>query len=76
MGNLLKHIADIENYIEQAQDQPQQQKQQPVAKAPVKGITPAGARPTVKNNTTQSVSKIGQPMGQQTVDKTPGYSNQ
>lgn len=48
MGNLLKHIADIENYIEKAEDQPQQQKQQqPVAKVPAKGVTPAGARPTM-----------------------------
>lgn len=74
MGNLLKHIADIENYIEKAEDQPQQQKQQqPVAKAPAKGVTPAGARPTMvkpvpttpgiaNQNAKLAVSK--KPMGQ------------
>jgi hypothetical protein len=74
MGNLLKHIADIENYIEKAEDRPYQQKQQqPVAKAPVKGVTPAVARTMVKptpptpgianQNAKLAVSK--QPMGQE-----------
>jgi hypothetical protein len=75
MGNLLKHIADIENYIDKSKDQPQQQKQQPVAKAPVKGITPAVKTPVpptkpapttpgiANQNAKLAVSK--QPMGQE-----------
>jgi hypothetical protein len=77
MGNLLKHIADIENYIEKAEDRPQQQKQQqPVAKAPAKGVQPAGSMPIAKTS-----SNVGQPMGkpstgQRPIGQPPTYSSQ
>jgi hypothetical protein len=63
MGGLLKDIADIENYIEKAEDQPQQQKQQTVAKASIQGDDPAGANPIEKNPTVKTLSNVGQPMG-------------
>ena len=77
MGGLLKDISDIANYIEKIEAQPQQQKQQQsVAKAPVKGVQPAGSTPIVKTS-----SKVGQPMGKQStgqrpIGQTPSYSSQ
>jgi hypothetical protein len=52
MGGLLKDIADIANYIEKIEDQPQQQKQQSFVKA------------TAKIPTTPPLSKVGQSIGQ------------
>ena len=82
MGNLLKNIADIENYIEKVDDQPQQQKPQ-VAKTPtpVQGVKPAGVKPIVKTPTTKPLPNVGQPMGkqpvgQQAVGTAPVYTNQ
>jgi len=54
MGGLLKDIADITNYIEKIEDQPQQQKQQSFVKA------------TAKIPTTPPLSKVGQSIGQPT----------
>jgi hypothetical protein len=61
MGSLLKHIADIENQIEQAQATPQQVQQQP---APVQQQQPApvqqnptGGTPGIRNQTKQPGSK-------------------
>lgn len=48
MGPLLKNIADIENYIEQAQQEPQQQKTAPAVKQPV-GKKPVAAAPVAPN---------------------------
>jgi hypothetical protein len=82
MGPLLKHLADIENYIEKIEAQPQQQKQ-PAAKtpAPVQGVKTAGVKPIVKTPTTKPLPNVGQPMGKQpigpqAVATAPVYTNQ
>jgi hypothetical protein len=83
MGPLLKHLADIENYIEKIEAQPQQQKQ-PAAKtpAPVQGVKPAGVKPIVKTPTTKPLPNVGQPMGKQSttgqrpIGQPPTYSSQ
>lgn len=48
MGPLLKHIADIENYLEQGPQEPQQQKTAPAVKQPV-GKKPVAAAPVAQN---------------------------
>jgi hypothetical protein len=59
MGSLLKHIADIENQIEQSQEiPPQQQKTAPAVKQPV-GKIPATPAPVAKVPTAPVVSTPG-----------------
>ena len=73
MGSLLKHIADIENQIEQSQETPpQQQKTAPVGKVPANPAlvakvptAPVASTPGIVNqNRTMAQGKI--PMGQPT----------
>jgi hypothetical protein len=87
MGNLLKNIADIENYIEKVDDQ---QQKQPAAKtpAPVQGVTPAGTNPSVQKapvvqtkSATKPLPNVGKPMGRNPAGapltgQTPSYTNQ
>ena len=75
MGPLLKHLADIENYIEQTDKTPQ-----PPVSSVKKLVTPnekpvATALP-VKNNK-KPLGNVGKPMGQEPAqDNTVTYSNQ
>jgi dihydroneopterin aldolase len=78
MGSLLKNLADIENYIDQAEQQPIQKTQPVVAKQPVqKTVTPAtqpvrpGANKPVATNPKPAL-KVSRPqMGQEPVNPTP-----
>jgi hypothetical protein len=69
MGPLLKHLADIENYIEQTDQQPQSSApvvKKPVAPASKKSV--ATALPV--KNTAKPLPNVGKPMGQEPVDNT------
>ena len=71
MGNLLKHIADIENQIEkQEEPQAQQQKQQVIKPAVKKSATVVNKlnNPQIEPETPPTIP-VGQPMGMKT--KTP-----
>ncbi len=62
MGPLLKHLADIENYIENAEQQPQTPQQQPDELAAVKKN--AGIQPKPATAKPQPKAQVGEPMGQ------------
>lgn len=70
MGNLLKNIADIENHIEQAEQDPQQQQQvAPVAKTPAKPAPKPVATALPVKSTKKPLGNVGQPMGQEPVQQ-------
>lgn len=79
MGNLLKNIADIENHIEQAEQEPQQQPAKAVQKTvqpATSKVKPVATALPVKNNK-KPLGNVGQPMGQEpSQDNTVTYSNQ
>ena len=62
MGPLLKHLADIENYIENAEQQPQAPKQEPDELAAVKKNAGIKPKPTPATKP-QAKAQVGEPMG-------------
>jgi len=74
MGPLLKHIANIENQIEQTQAAPQQQQPAPVAKKLVKPAPKPVATSLPVKSATKPLPNVGQAMGQDPTQQNQQFS--